>query len=107
MEYSINSFKSENFNEIVNNIPLETEILNIYKLNIPKDGVISNLPCNIKEVNIWGEIAFFKRANSSKKIYNKNLNYQLKKMFTKRPLNCKFYISNEDDPDTAIYTYAN
>ena len=103
MEYTIQSHHVSEFSQLVNNIPLETEILNIHYLTIPAGGVINNLPIGIKEVNILGDLLFLKHFDE-KHNFSNSTKVNLRKLFPKRPLNCKFFITEEAD-DGIIYVF--
>ena len=91
--------------EGINNIPSDTEILNIEFLILKKGQVFENLPPLIKEINITALWALGLGGRLGSRFghgwfeYNDNLSIVklIKIIFPKIPFGCKIYYTNEDD----------
>jgi hypothetical protein len=97
MSYTINENVEENFAKAIAKIPMDTEILNIECLVIPKGACLDNLPCTLEEVNIG---TIYKRNIDLVRVSEDDPVDRieiLRQIFPKRPFGCKFYIMDKPD----------
>jgi len=88
MEFTINTNNISDFDLAINSIPIETEILIIENLRVPRGRVIDNLPCLLKEIRVhnllFGRICLLEIEPES-----------VNQIFPKIPFDCEVKLEND------------